>query len=136
MARFEPEQGEKVLREGRLSALVGGGRLRYPQPVRFVLTSRRFVYWDPGKWAALCSQGVLWQLIVRGSPVSLPLRGTRLRRGRYGLNRNLLEMYVPDGRTLLLYRHDKSLAFFREALGNAGMGLVQHSADEWGFTEG
>jgi hypothetical protein len=125
-----------VLREGRLFALVGGGRLRYPQSVRFVLTSRRFVYWDPGKWAALCCQGVLWQLIVRGRPVSLPLAETRLRRGRYGLNRNLLEMYVTDGRTLLLDRHEKSLAFFREALGTAGMGLVQHSADEWGFTEG
>lgn len=130
MAKFVPDTGEKILKSGMIATLQGG-KIKYPASSRFFITDRRFVWHDLGRWAFLQSQGALWMLLVKGTPVSFPYSGLRITHGKYALNRDLLEFKSPGGRSVLISRREKTLGMFREALALGGIGLVQESAEEW-----
>ncbi len=130
MAKFVPDPDERVLKSGYIGMLQGG-RVKCPVSSRFFITNRRFVWHDLGKWAFLQSQGALWMLLVKGRPVSFPYDGMRITYGKYALNKDLLEFSSPDGRSVLVTRRQKTLDMFREALAQAGIGLVQNSSEEW-----
>lgn len=130
MAKFVPDPGEKVLKTGSIYTLQGA-KVKFPVFTRYVITDRRFIWHDVGKWAFIYSQGLLWQLIVKGRPVSFPYSEMIMTRGKYGMNKELLLLSVPDGRGVLLDRIEKTLQFFRETLNTSGLGIVQHSSDEW-----
>ncbi len=130
MAKFVPDTGEKILKSGMILTLQGG-KIKYPASSRFYITDRRFVWHDLGKWAFLQSQGALWMLLVKGTPVSFPYSGMRITLGKYAMNKDLLDFRTPDGRSILVSRREKTLEMFREALAQGGIGLVQESAEEW-----
>ncbi len=131
MAKFVPDPDEQVLKKGRIPTLQGRGKVKFPVFADFVLTDRRLVCFDVGRWAPIHSQGILWQLIVKGTPVSLPHGETILTRGRYALNRNILLASAPAGTQFMLDGFDRTLKMLREALENAGLGMVQQGEETW-----
>jgi hypothetical protein len=135
--RLQLEADEKVLKQGSLYTLQGGGRMKFPVNCRYVLTNRRFFYWDLGRWAPFHSQmGLIFLLMVRGKPVGMPLDGLRLSRGTYGMNKKLALISATDGTSLLADRLEKVVELFREPLGTAGIGLTQTAAEEWQIRTG
>jgi hypothetical protein len=130
VARFIPDPGERILKSGSIYTLQGA-RIKAPVYSRYILTDRRFIWHDMGRWAFLQSQGALWMLLVKGKPVSLPYSEMKITFGKYAMNKDLLLFSVPDGRGVLVGRREKTLDLFREALGQAGMSLVQNASEEW-----
>jgi hypothetical protein len=130
MAKFVPDPGERIIRSGSIGSLQGS-KMKFPVHTRYYLTDRRFVWHDMGRWAFIHSQGALWMLLIRGKPVSMPYSGMKITHGRYAMNKDLLLFSTPDGRGVLVSRREKTLEMLKEALGQAGISLVQNSSEEW-----
>lgn len=130
--RYVLDPDERELVKTNRFTLQGKGKLRYPVHTKCVLTNKRFIYHDWGKLAPFQTQmGILLRLLVKGKPVSLPLKGMRIARGKYYRNSKLLELTAPDGTTVMLDRYDKTLDWFRKSLENGGIGLSQTAEEEW-----
>lgn len=129
------EHGENVLEEQFRYSLLGEGKLKQPVRTKCVITDRNFIYFDPGKGALLHSQfgllGLLLRKLAQGKPVSYPLKGMKVARGKYFKNTKLLALTSTDERTILLDNFDKSLAWFRGVLESNGISLSQTAEEEW-----
>jgi hypothetical protein len=100
-----------------------------------VITDRRFVYFDLGKMAPLYLQlGFLLRMLVKGNPVSLPLEGMKISRGKYAKNKKLLGLKAVDGSVVLLDRFERSLEWLKDSLMSNGIGLTQTGEEEWQIT--
>lgn len=131
MAGFELDPGETVYVDTNRYTLQGN-KVKFPVYCRCILTSKRFVFFDMGKMAPFHFQlGFLLRLMVKGKPVSLPLRDLKLSRGRYAKNSKILSLSTSDGKEIFLDRYEKSLEWFREALVQNGIGLSQTAEEEW-----
>ncbi len=132
---LELEPGERILEEQSRYTLQGTGKLKYPVHTKCIITDRRFIYFDPGKGALLHSQfgllGLLLRKLAKGKPMSLPLKGMRVARGKYYRNKKILELKTLDGASIFLDRFEKSLEWFRGVLENNGVSLSQTSEEEW-----
>ncbi len=129
------EPGEKMLSSTRRMMYQGGGRAKFAVHARCALTDRRFVYWDLGRMAAVHLQlGILLQLLVKGRPVSLPLQGLRISRGKYGLDGKVFRVEAEDGTTVMLSRFRKTMEWFRSTLEKEGFALGQTGEEEWRVT--
>ena len=131
MAGFQPDPDERVFADTRRYTLQGS-KVKFPVMSRCVVTNRRFVFHDMGKMAPFHMQmGFLIQLLVKGKPVSLPLKNLKVSRGKYARNMKLLSLSAEDGREVLLDRYEKSLEWFSELLAANGAGLTQMAEEEW-----
>lgn len=131
MPKFTPDPDERVFSDKRRYTLQGG-RIKFPVDCRCVLTDRRFVFHDLGRMAPLYTQlGILLKLLIRGRPVSLPFGTITISRGTYARNKRMLLVSSDDGNEVLLDNFDKSLEWFRTALEQNGMGLVQTGEEVW-----
>jgi hypothetical protein len=131
MAKLELDPDEQLLTEGTWGMLQGR-KVKFPVWGRYVITNKRFLYQDMGKMAPMFAQlGILLRLFVRGRMVGLPLQGLRLSRGKYGLNRKILEITASDGRSVLFDRFDKALDMLRTGFETSGIGLYQTGEEEW-----
>lgn len=131
MAKFQPDPDEMVMADTHRYTLQGS-KVKFPVRSRIVITNRRFVYHDLGKWAPFQMQmGILIQLMVKGKPVSLPLNGLKVSRGTYARNRKLLSISSDDGTGILLDRFDKSLEWLQNTLASGGANLTQTAEEEW-----
>lgn len=132
--KLELYPGENILVDAKRSTLQGK-KVKFPVYSRCVLTDQRFVYFDLGKMAPLHMQlGILIMLLVKGNPVSLPLEGLKVSRGKYARNKKLLELKAIDGSVVLLSGFEKSLEWFRDSLLSNGLGLSQTGSEEWQVT--
>ncbi len=132
--KLELNPGENVLVDTKRSTLQGK-KVKFPVYTRCVLTDQRFVYFHLGKMAPLYLQlGFLLRLLVKGNPVSLPLEGLKVSRGKYAKNKKLLELKSIDGSAVLLERFEKSLEWLRDSLLSNGVGLTQTGEEEWQVT--
>lgn len=130
--KYVLDPDEQVLVKTSRFTLQGKGKLKYPVNCKCVLTNKRFIYHDWGKLAPFQTQmGILLQLMVKGKPVSLPLQGMRVARGKHYHNTKILELTAPDGTTILLNQFDKTLDWFRKSLEGGGIGLSQTAEEEW-----
>jgi len=75
--------------------------------------------------------GILIQLMMKGKPVSLPLSGLKVSRGKYARNSKLLSIATDQGAEVLLDRFDKSLEWLEELLSSNGASLTQTGEEEW-----
>jgi len=131
MAGFETNPGERVFADTNRYTLQGS-KVKFPVYSRCIVTDQRFVYFDMGKMAPFHFQlGFLLRLMVKGKPVSLPLRNLKLSRGKYAKNNKILLASAEDGREVLLDRYEKSLEWFRNVLMQNGIGLSQIAEEEW-----
>jgi len=132
--KLELNSGEYILLDAKRSTLQGK-KVKFPVYSRCVLTDQRFVYFDLGKMAPFHMQlGILIMLLVRGKPVSLPLEGLKVSRGKYAKNKKLLELKAIDGSAVLLNGFENSLEWFRDSLLSNGIGLSQTGSEEWRVT--
>jgi len=112
--------------------MLQGKRIKFPVLSRCVLTDQRFVYFDLGKAVALYVQiGFLMRLFIKGKPVSMPLNGLVLSRGKYAMNKKILSITTSDGTEALLDRYEKSLEWFQNALAEHGLSMTQTGEEEW-----
>lgn len=131
MASFRPDPDERVFTDTKRYTLQGK-KVKFPVRSRIVVTDRRFGFHDLGKMAPFQMQmGILIQLMVKGKPVSLPLNGLKVSRGKYARNTKLLMLSTDDGQEVLLDRFDKSLEWLRDVLAQGGAGLSQTAEEEW-----
>jgi len=129
--KLELNPGENILVDVKRSTLQGK-KIKFPVFSRCVLTNQRFVYFDLGKMAPFQTQlGILIMMFVKGNPVSIPLEGLKVSRGKYVKNSKLLELKAIDGSAVLLNRFEKSLEWFRDSLMSNGIGLNQTGEEEW-----
>ena len=129
--KLELNTGENVLVDTKRSTLQGK-KVKFPVYSRCVLTDQRFVYFDLGKMAPFHMQlGILIMLLVKGNPVSFPLEGLKVSRGKYAKNKKLLELKAIDGSVVLLDRFEKSLKWLKDSLMSNGIGLYQTGSEEW-----
>lgn len=132
--KLEFNPGENVLIDTKRSTLQGK-KIKYPVYTRCVLTDQRFVYFHLGKMAPLYLQlGILLRLLVKGNPVSLPLDGLKVSRGKYFKNIKLLELKSIDGSAVLLEKFERNLEWFKDSLMSNGIGLTQTGEEEWQVT--
>jgi len=130
--KLELEPGERILEETSRFMLQGRGKLKYPVHAKCIITDRRFVYFDMGKMTPFYLQlGILIKLLVKGTPVSMPLSGLMVGRGKYYKNKKILELKTLDGTSVFLDRFEKSLDWFRGVLQNNGISLSQTGEEEW-----
>jgi len=131
MAKFQPDPDEMVFADTSRYTLQGA-RVKFPVRCRCVVTNRRFVYHDLGKMAPFHMQlGILIQLLVKGKPVSLPLRNLKVSRGKYARNSKLLSLSTDDGSEILLDSYAKSLEWLQGVLADNGIGMRQTAGEEW-----
>lgn len=131
MARFQPDPDERVFTDTKRYTLQGKN-IKFPVRSRIVVTDRRFVYHDLGRMAPFYMQlGILIQLMMKGKPVSLPLSGLKVSRGKYARNSKLLSIATDQGAEVLLDRFDKSLEWLEELLSSNGASLTQTGEEEW-----
>lgn len=131
MAKFQPDPDEMVFADTRRYSLQGK-KIKFPVWSRCVVTNRRFVYHDLGKMAPFYMQlGFLIKLMVKGKPITLPLKDLKVSRGRYAKNSKLLSLVSQDGTELLLDRFEKSLEWFQGVLNENGVNLTQTGEEEW-----
>ncbi|MCK4827072.1 hypothetical protein KA005_65665 [bacterium] len=132
--KLELNPGENILIDTKRSTLQGK-KIKFPVYTRCVLTDQRFVYFHLGKMAPFYLQlGILLRLLAKGNPVSLPLEGLKVSRGKYGKNKKLLELKSINGSAVLLERFEKSLEWLRDSLLTSGIGLTQTGEEEWQVT--
>ncbi len=125
------DPGERVLVDVKRYGLQGK-KVKFPVRSRCMITDRRFIHYDLGRMALFYMQlGFLLKPLVKGNPVSLPLDGLIVGRGKYFKNRNILELKAQDGTVVLLDRLDRSLEWFRDAMMSSGIGLSQTGEEEW-----
>ena len=131
MARHELQPDEKVLWEGRYYGLQGK-RVKFPVSTKNVITNRRLIHYHLGKMAPLYNGlGFLLRLLVKGKPISLPLDGMMVSRGKYVKNNKLLSLQTADGTQVLLNNFEKSLDWFRSTLEASGISLSPLGEEEW-----
>lgn len=131
MAEHRLQPGERVLWKGRRFSLQSG-RLEFPVRSRNVVTDRRFIHYRLGKLAPLyVSLGLLLRLLLKGKPVSLPLEGMKVYRGKYGRNRKILAPRSQDGTEVLLDRFEKTLKWLRDTLQAHDISLAPTAGEEW-----
>ena len=129
--KLDLNPGENILVDTKRSTLQGK-KVKFPVYSRCVLTDQRFVYFDLGKMAPFHMQlGILIMLLAKGNPVSFPLEGLEVSRGKYARNTKLLELKAIDGSAVLLGGFEKSLEWFRDSLLSNGIGLSQTGSEEW-----
>ena len=129
--KLELNSGENILLDTKRSTLQGK-KVKFPVYSRCVLTDQRFVYFDLGKMAPFHMQlGFLIMLLVRGNPLSFPLEGLKVSRGKYARNKKLLELKAIDGSSVLLSGFEKSLEWLRDSLLSNGIGLSQTGSEDW-----
>ena len=134
MAGLELQPDERVLAD-RTRCMLQGRRMKFIVWTRCVLTDRRFIWFDLGRMAAMHLQlGFLLRMLVKGRPVSIPLDGLILSRGKYGLNRKLLSIRSADGEEVLLGSYEKSLEWLQNTLAENGMSMSQVGEEEWTVT--
>jgi hypothetical protein len=131
MASHELQPDERVLWEGRRFSLQGR-RIKFPVSSRNVVTDRRIIHYRLGRMAPFhVSMGLLLRLLVKGKPVSLPLEGLRVYRGKYVKNNKILALRAADGTEVLLDRFEKTLDWLRNTLETNGISLSQTGEEEW-----
>lgn len=131
MAKHELQPDEKVLWEGRCYGLQGK-KVKFPVRTRNVITNRRLIHYHLGRMAPFHNGlGILLRLLVKGRPVSLPLDGMRVSRGRFVKNDKLLSLRSVDGTEVLLDNFDRSLHWFRKTLETNGISLSPVGEEEW-----
>jgi hypothetical protein len=130
-ASLELNPGERVLAD-TTRCMLQGKRIKFIVWSRCVVTDQRFIWFDLGKMAAWHLQlGFLLKMLVKGRPVSMPLHGLVLSRGRYAMNTKLLSLRTPDGSEVLLDRYGKSLEWLQNVLAENGMSMSQTGEEEW-----
>jgi len=129
--KLELRPGENILVDtGRFT--LQGKKVKFPVHTRCVLTDQRFVYFHLGKMVPFYFQmSFLLRIFIKGTPVSLPLEGMKVSRGKYVRNKKLLELKAIDGSAILLDRFEKSLEWFRDSLNSNGIGFTQTAEEEW-----
>lgn len=131
MAKHELQPDEKVLWEGRLYGLQGK-KVKFPVRTRNVITNRRLIHNHLGRMAPFYNGlGILLRLLVKGRPVSLPLDGMRVSRGRFVKNDKLLSLRSIDGTEVLLDNFDRSFDWLRNTLETNGISLLPVGEEEW-----
>jgi len=131
MAKHEVQPDEKVLWEGRYYGLQGK-RVKFPVSTKNVITNRRLIHYHLGRMAPFYNGlGILLRLLVKGRPLSLPLDGMRVSRGRYVKNDKLLSLKAVDGTEVLLSNFDRSLDRHRNTLETNGISLSPVGEQEW-----
>jgi len=131
MAGFQLNPDERVFEDTKRFT-IQGGKVKFPVRCRCIVTDQRFIYHDLGKMAPFHFQlGFLIQLLVKGKPVSLPLRNLSVSRGKYAKNKKLLRLSTEDGREILLDKFEKSLEWLKNVLSQNGVGLSQTAEEEW-----
>lgn len=129
--KLELNPGENILLDEKRYGLQGK-RIKFPVRSRCVITDQRFINYDLGRMAPFYMQlGFLLRPLAKGKPVSLPLDGLIVRRGKYFKNSKLLELKAQDGTTVLLDRFEKSLEWLRDNLMSNGIGMDQTGEEEW-----
>ncbi len=131
MAVFKINPGERVFADTNRYTLQGN-KVKFPVYTRCIVTDQRFVCFDMGKMAPFHFQlGFLLRFMVKGKPVSFPLRNLKLSRGRYAKNNKILLVSTEDGRELFLDRYEKSLEWVQSVLLQNGIGLSQIADEGW-----
>lgn len=132
--KLELNPGENLLVETHRFTLQGK-KIKFPVHCKCFITDQRFIYHDLGKMAPFHMQfGLLIKLMVKGKPVSLPLEGLKVSRGKYGINTKIVELKALDGTTVFLDKFEKSLNWLKEVLLSNGIGLTQIGEEEWQVT--
>lgn len=74
MNGFELNPGETIYTDTNRYTFQGS-KIKFPVYCRCLVTDQRFVYFDMGKMAPFHFQlGFLLRMLIKGKPVSLPLR--------------------------------------------------------------
>ena len=131
MAKLEFNPDESVFVD-QWRFMLQGKRIKFPILSRCVLTDQRFIYFDLGKAVPLYVQmGFLIRFFVKGKPVSMPLNGLVLSRGKYAMNKKILSVATSDGTEALLDSYEKSLEWFQNVLAEYGLSMYEIGEDEW-----
>jgi hypothetical protein len=131
MAKLELNPDESILAD-QTRCMLQGKKIKFVVWTRCVVTDQRFIWFDLGKMAAMHLQlGILLRLLIKGKPVSMPLDGLRISRGKYALNTKILTITSPDGSEVLLDRYEKTLEWLQNLLAENGMSMSQTAEEEW-----
>lgn len=131
MAKIDLSPDEKVLQEG-WGAMLQGGRVKFLVQSRFMLTNRRFLYYDLGGWAAVwVTLGFLLRFLIKGRLRSMDLEGLTATRGKYAANRSILRL-SQDGEEVLLHGFERWRDLFQAVLvTQPDLHMEQVEAEEW-----
>ncbi len=129
--KLELNPGERVLAD-QTRFMLQGKKIKFVVWARCVITDQRFIWFDMGKMAGMYFQfGFLLRLLMKGKPVSMPLNGLKLSRGKYALNKKILAITSPDGTEALLDHFEKTLEWLQNLLCENGLSMMQTGEEEW-----
>ncbi len=133
MASFELQPGENLLKKGRITVFQGSAKIKFLIDGPFQLTNQRLVYYNVGNWAGLYTTlGWFLKLLLRGKRVDVPLLGSTVSRGQYGLNKDLVALRTADGQEILIYGFKTWIKNLSELLnGQNGVQMIATGTETW-----